>query len=188
MKFRLSIFLLISCFFATLSVSAQETVDQQLQMITNQNGTVNGEIGEGKYYLHRLTLNAGYDKIWGNVSKYQENINFYFDINNGQAVLRKVIVSADIANRQAYSDYLYDPISGALWLGYTTFDVTKPEQSLRYHFFNKQLISAYFDGKKEDATVITTEDAQKGSDILEKANAYKKAFDTLIKLQVTPSK
>jgi len=58
MNFRFLFFTFFAILSVSVAVQAQETVDQQLQMITTQNNTVNTAIGEGKYYLHRLTINA----------------------------------------------------------------------------------------------------------------------------------
>ncbi len=129
MNFRFLFFTFLAILSVSVSVQAQETVDQQLQMITTQNNTINTAIGEGKYYLHRLTINANSEKVWGNISKYQENVNFYFDMRNGLAILYKVIVSADITNRQSYNDYLFDE-SGNLWLAYANNDITIPDKGV----------------------------------------------------------
>ncbi|MBK9458935.1 MAG: hypothetical protein KA783_00015 [Chitinophagales bacterium] len=187
MNFRFLFFTFLAILSVSVSVQAQETVDQQLQMITTQNNTVNTAIGEGKYYLHRLTINANSEKVWGNISKYQENVNFYFDMRNGLAILRKVIVSADITNRQSYNDYLFDE-SGNLWLAYANNDITIPDKGARYYFFNKQLINTYYNEKSVEPKDFSTEDQQRGVEMLEKANAYKKSFDALVRLQVNPSK
>lgn len=187
MNLKFLFIILFSLIATSFGVQAQETVDQQLQMITTQNNNVNTAIGEGKYYLHRLTINANSDKVWGNISKYQENVNFYFDMRSGIAILRKVIVSADVTNRQSYNDYLFDE-SGNLWLSYSNYDIAKPEKGSRNYYFNKQLISAYYDEKSIDAKEFSTEDQQRGVEMMEKATAYKKAFDGLVRLQINPSK
>ncbi len=61
-----------------------------------------------------------------------------------------------------------------------------PIKESRYYFFNKQLINTYYNEKSVEPKDFSTEDQQRGVEMLEKANAYKKASMPSFACQLIP--
>jgi hypothetical protein len=181
---------LISSLFVAHSALAQD-VDKQLQSIGAYNSNVNENLSTGKLYVHRLTLNSpnsdAHSKIWGGLSKYQENANFYFELRDGLPILKKVIIVSEITNRQAYTDFLYDE-QGVAMLCMYQHDIAKTTESAsRYYYNNKRLIQVSR-GTLEDTKYLkeaefVTQDVQSGIEMLARAESFKKIFDAIVRVQ-----
>ncbi|MCC7222339.1 MAG: hypothetical protein IT273_01335 [Chitinophagales bacterium] len=172
----------------------REAVDNQMTGIRNFNGTVNEAISANKLYTHRLTLNSADAgaKIWGGLSKYQENINFYFDLREGLPVLKKVIVLSEIASRQAYTDFLYDEQGNTSLCMYQYNVANATDAASRYYYYNKRLIHVA-KGTIENTqylyeTDFGTQDVQSGIEMIARAESFKKIFDSLVRVQAPATK
>lgn len=176
-------FVLLSCiiiaFITTGNVYAQ---DAQIVSISNLNTAVHTAIEENRLFVHRVSLNSttGQDKIWPGFGKYKDNLTFYFDMENGRAILKKVIVTSDIIDRKAYADYMYDA-SGNLAMCFEVEDFLRPTADRsRYYFFNNKMLQLTVNEDTKDAASFTTDDVTTGVNTLEKGRAYKQLFDALV--------
>jgi len=159
----------------------------QISSIGKYNETVNEAIARGDLFVHRVTLNSSLGiKIWGNLSKYEETLNCYFEIRDGLVILKKVIIDGQIADRRTYADYLFDE-QGNLTLAMISNNVldTNAKPS-RHYYLGKQLIGLTQDDITYEAADFTTEMVNEGIEILNKGVNYKKMFDALIRVQLNP--
>ena len=159
--------------------------DAQMTSITNYNNNVNEMIADDKLHCHRLTLNSntGTNKIWGNVSKYEENVNCYFEIRDGLVILKKIVVSSNIASRSAYADYLYDE-SGNPAFCLDFHDVTSGTPPSRYFYLDKQLIALTQNDMTVTKESFSTDNLNDGIEMMRKSLKYKDVFDALVRVQM----
>jgi len=187
------IFLLFAVF---MSVPAFAQDDAMLSSIFKYNDVVNGDIAADKLYSHRITLNSESAKVrfWGRMNKYSENVTCYFELKEGVISLKKVIILADITDRQSYTDLLYDANGNPSLVFYTNNLKNPGASNDRYVYSGKKLI--YFSTTKNtdlgavtdsyDETNFETKQINDALTMLEKAENYKKAFDVLLKVQLAP--
>ncbi len=187
------IFLLFAVF---MSVPAFAQDDAMLSSIFKYNDVVNGDIAADKLYSHRITLNSESAKVrfWGRMNKYSENVTCYFELKEGVISLKKVIILADITDRQSYTDLLYDANGNPSLVFYTNNLKNPGASNDRYVYSGKKLI--YFSTTKNtdlgavtdsyDETNFETKQINDALTMLEKAENYKKAFDALLKVQLAP--
>lgn len=154
------------------------------------NVKVNADISDGTLYQHRVTLNSsgGQAKVWGQLSKYEDNITCYFDIINDEIVLRKVIVFTNIASRRSYADYLFDSKGDPVMCMYhhdTNSPTVKPS---RYFYAGKKALSVEEGDLVVYANEFSTENLSTSTKMLQKAIYYANLFDAMIKVQVEPAK
>lgn len=172
----------------------REAADNQMGAIRKHNEIVNEGIAGNKLYTHRLTLNSADAgaKTWGSLSRYQENVNFYFELRDGFPVLKKVIILSEVASRQAYTDFLYDEQGNANLCMYQ-YDVTNStEAASRYYYYNKRLIHVA-KGPIEGThylyeTDFGTQDVQSGIEMIARADSFKKIFEGLVRVQAPATK
>ncbi|MGB0839517.1 MAG: hypothetical protein ACPGXL_05225 [Chitinophagales bacterium] len=152
----------------------------QVGSINKYNESINEAIGQGKLYRHQVVLNHsgfGKGKIWGNLSKYQETLDYYFEVLDGNVILRKLIIVSDVAARKSYSDLLFNT-NGELALAYDDYDMMSTgDNPKRYHFIEKRLVQIEKEGFATDQT--NDEDAVEAVEVLNRAANYKKVFDNL---------
>jgi hypothetical protein len=187
------IFLLFAVF---MSVPAFAQDDAMLSSIFKYNDVVNGDIAADKLYSHRITLNSESAKVrfWGRMNKYSENVTCYFELKEGVISLKKIIILADITDRQSYTDLLYDANGNPSLVFYTNNLKNPGASNDRYVYSGKKLI--YFSTTKNtdlgavtdsyDETNFETKQINDALTMLEKAENYKKAFDALVKVQLAP--
>ncbi len=187
------IFLLFAVF---MSVPAFAQDDAMLSSIFKYNDVVNGDIAADKLYSHRITLNSESAKVrfWGRMNKYSENVTCYFELKEGVISLKKIIILADITDRQSYTDLLYDANGNPSLVFYTNNLKNPGASNDRYVYSGKKLI--YFSTTKNtdlgavtdsyDETNFETKQINDALTMLEKAENYKKAFEALVKVQLAP--
>lgn len=192
---------ILACVFMFLGMSqisaqtelSNADIDKQIASISAYNNDINTNINEEVFYSHRVTINSTGNKVkfWGELSKYQENITYYFEVKNGVSTLKKVVILADVANRQSYTDFTYDD-QGNLLLCYYNHD-TKNNNSWynRFYYYNKQLIIAQQSRNMPEGiysdmfypSQFSTETLTDGINFLRKGDNYYNVFNSLIKLQ-----
>ena len=89
--------------FFTVQANAQESNDATVKSIEDYNNGVNQLISQGELFYNRLNINT-MNKVWGGMGNYSETLNFYFSLKNGEAVLKKIIVTRNILGKQIYAD------------------------------------------------------------------------------------
>lgn len=177
---------LFTAFFFFLALSAG-VFAQQVESIARYNSKVNEDITNSKLFVHRVTLNSD-SKIWGGLSKYQENADYYFEMRDGIAILKKIIITSSIANRTSYTDMLFDE-QGNLAFGMYQRDIMATnEKPSRYYYFNKRLILVSRGDESFEEKDFTTEDVQGGIDMSQKADNFRKVFDAMARVQLPFSK
>ncbi len=183
-------------FVAFMSVPAFAQDDAMLSSIFKYNDVVNGDIAADKLYSHRIRLNSESAKVrfWGRMNKYSENVTCYFELKEGVISLKKIIILADITDRQSYTDLLYDANGNPSLVFYTNNLKNPGASNDRYVYSGKKLI--YFSTTKNtdlgavtdsyDETNFETKQINDALTMLEKAENYKKAFEALVKVQLAP--
>ena len=191
---KTAILFLLFALFGSVPAFAQD--DAMLSSIFKYNDVVNGDIAADKLYSHRITLNSESAKVrfWGRMNKYSENVTCYFELKEGVISLKKIIILADITDRQSYTDLLYDANGNPSLVFYTNNLKNPGASNDRYVYSGKKLI--YFSTTKNtdlgavtdsyDETNFETKQINDALTMLEKAENYKKAFDALVKVQMAP--
>ncbi len=178
--------ILLGLFFgllATAGVFAQ--TQTQVQSIDKYNGMIDKGISDNDLQSHTLRLNAG-GQPWAGILSYTENLYFYFETSGGIVALKKISVSTKVANRMAWIDFLFDD-TGNLVKHFSITDATKASSpSGQYYFLNSKLITIIDGTGTRNTSNFNTEDIQKAVDILNKAKAYKKVFDSIVGIQLSP--
>ncbi len=163
--------------------SAGGAADAQVESINRLNNKVNERLAKGELYNHRINLNSS-QGVWPGLSSYTETVNYYFTIDGPKVSLKKVIVLSKIADRQSYTDFLFDAKGNVSYCLYN-HDVTKPQiPKESYHFLQRKMISATRNDETRGASEFVTEDVESGAAVLEQADAYKKVFMSLVGIQL----
>ncbi|HRK27033.1 MAG TPA: hypothetical protein PK239_07050 [Chitinophagales bacterium] len=190
-----SVFTFVLFLFFATALSAQDS-DAMVSSITTFNNTVNADIASEKLFSHRITLNTESSKVkfWGKMNKYTENATCYFELKDGGIVLRKVIILADITDRQSYTDILFDAEGNPSMFFYTNNTKNPNAQNERYYYGARKLI--FFSASRNtidgavsdtyDETNFETKHINDGLSNYAKAENYKKLFDALVKVQMSP--
>lgn len=179
----------------TVFAFAQDN-DAMIASISKYNDNVNADIAAEKLYSHRITLNTESTKtrFWGKLSKYQENITCYFELRDGLSILKKVIILSDIADRQSYTDMLFDEAGNPTLVFYTNNLKNASGSNDRFMFANRKLI--YYSTTKNtplgaetdsyDESNFETKHINDGLEMMTKAENYKKMFDAMARIQIAP--
>ena len=173
---------LFAAFFLFLTFS-MATFAQQVESIARYNNKVNDDITSDKLFTHRLTLNSD-SKIWGSLSKYQENADYYFEMRDGIAILKKIIVTTAVASRMSYTDLLFDEQGNLSFAMYQRDMTSTSEKPNRYYYFNKRLILISKGDTSYEEKDFTTEDVQGGIDVSQKADNFRKIFEAAARIQM----
>ena len=175
------IFLLLGGIFAS-DLQAQ-SVDAQISSISKLNDKVNDAITKREVYSHRVTLNS-FSQIWPGLSKYKETFDCYFTVSGNEITLKKIIVLSEIANRQTYSDYLFDADGNAVMVLIDQNAVEPTSDKGRYYFMDRKMIHMNVNGEGVYAEDFSTEDMQVGVDVFNKAIIYRNMFDSMVASQM----
>lgn len=161
---------------------AEEEANKNISTVIKINEKVNTEITNSSYFNHQITLNS-LSKAWMGVAKYNENLTYYFELNNGIAKLRKIIISSNIADRTGYTDILFDE-NGNLALYYINPNLLDPNSKKeRFYYLDKKPVGIAKDSDSYNALTFTNEQVQETIDIRLKVEKYQKIFDNLIAVQ-----
>lgn len=188
--------LVLFLFLLIGSITALAQDDAMLSSVFKYNDNVNTEIAADRLYSHRLTINSESSKVkfWGKFSKYSENVTCYFELKEGIVSLKKIIVLSDIADRQSYTDLLYDSNGNPSLVFYTNNLKNPGAANERYVFSGKKLI--YYSTTKNtdlgavtdsyDETNFETKQINDSLEMLIKAENFKKLFEAIIQVQIPP--
>ncbi|OWY22194.1 hypothetical protein C7N43_22370 [Sphingobacteriales bacterium UPWRP_1] len=191
---KVSFFCLLAVFAYSANAVAQSN-DAMIASIAKYNDNVNADIAAEKLFSHRVTLNTESSKtrLWGKISKYQENLTCYFEVRDGLTILKKIIILSDIADRQSYTDMLFDESGNPALVFYTNNLKNASSANDRYMYSNRKLI--YFSTTKNtelgavtdsyDESNFETKQINDGLEMMTKAENYKKMFDAIAKVQMS---
>lgn len=158
----------------------------QIKSIMDLNNKINTGIAKDDFFVHRLNLNS-FGKLWPGLSKYDENINCYFELDKDKnIILRKIVVISSIASRQSYADYVFDKGGSVTYCLYNHDTKIADSPKATYFFLKKQPVAISFGEETIMAEEFTNDDAQAAVEIMQSAFAYKAMFDAVAGVQLAP--
>ncbi len=151
---------------------------------------LNLAISENRLLTNNLQINRTKSPIAGGI--YSEDIYFYYAIDNGRVVLKKIILTVNYVTRVIYTDFLFDDAGNLIKCSYNQ-DATRDMYDLsvkriRTYYLTRQLKYVNSNGDTFNEATFTTEHVQAGIDGMARGEKYKALFDAIYKVQEIPKK
>lgn len=153
--------------------AAEKKLDPRLVELHNENTIVNDRIGQQVFFHHRMDLNYS-QKVLAPIGAFRRTADFFFSIDNGKPLLRKIIITTNREGNVDYHDYLFDK-SESLDIAY----LNDNGSVIAYYFDNGKLISFFNGDDILDESAIKPDSFQAGVAVLNQIEQYKVLFNAM---------